>query len=259
MKEIKRYLETREGEYSFYFADLKGDYTYGFNEDHKMVAAGCIKLPIAMAVLKEVECNNISLDKLVNITKDDKVSGSSGIINEFGEKQYSIKELIYAMLIQSDNTAACKIINIIGMDKVNEIISNIGLTSTIINKFPSGEKEEFSKENITTSYDLCKCLEMLNNGTVLNKAHSEFILQVIRKNQLTAGLPFYFPKSYKMKAANKTGSLECIENDTLILNSEKSDFVFTVMSKKLPSNVYGITTLARVGKMMFDILDKDWN
>ena len=60
----------------------------------KMVAAGCIKLPIAMAVIKEVECNNISLDQLVTITNDDKVSGSFGIINEFGEKQYSIKELI---------------------------------------------------------------------------------------------------------------------------------------------------------------------
>ena len=75
-----------------------------------------------------------------------------------------LKNLYSAMLIQSDNTAACKLINTIGKDRLMNIISYIGLTSTIINKFPSGEKEEFDNENITTSYDLCKCLELLNQG-----------------------------------------------------------------------------------------------
>ncbi|MEG1257162.1 serine hydrolase [Clostridium sp.] len=259
MKEIKRYLEKREGEYSFYFSDLKSGYTYGFNENHKMVAAGCIKLPIAMAVMKEIERNNISLEQVVSITDDDKVSGSFGIIHEFGERQYSIRELIVAMLIQSDNTAACKIINIIGMSKINEIIKGMGLMSTIINKYPSNERVDDCKENITTSYDLCKCLTLINDGVTLTKEHSEFITEVIGRNQLTTGLPFYWSKDAQLQAANKTGSLDYIENDTLIFNTGKGDFVFTVMSKNLPSNVYGICTLARVGKMTFDMIDKDWN
>lgn len=258
MKEIKRYLETREGEYSFYFADLKSDYTYGFNENLKMVAAGCIKLPIAMAVMKEVEYNNISLKQLVSITNDDKVSGSFGIIHELEGRQYSIKELIVAMLIQSDNTAACKLINIIGKERINSIVHDMGLTSTIINKYPSGEKEEFENENIATSYDLCKGLALLSSEKVLSKEHSEFILQVIRRNQLTTGLPFYWPKDFQAKTAHKAGSLEGIENDIVLLNSEKGDFVFVVMSRNLPSNVYGVSSLTRVGKMMFDIIDKDW-
>ncbi len=258
MKEIKRYLETREGEYSFYFADLKSDYTYGFNENLKMVAAGCIKLPIAMAVMKEVEANNISLEQLVSITNDDKVSGSFGIMHELEGRQYSIKELIVTMLIQSDNTAACKLINIIGKERVNCIVQDMGLKSTIINKYPSGEREEFENENITTSYDLCKGLALLSRGKVLNKEHSKFILEIIRRNQLTTGLPFYWPKDFQAKTAHKAGSLEGIENDIVLLSSEKGDFVFVVMSRNLPSNVYGVSSLTRVGKMMFDIIDKDW-
>ncbi|KEZ84925.1 beta-lactamase [Clostridium sulfidigenes] len=259
MKEIKRYLETREGEYSFYFADLKSDYTYGFNEDLKMVAAGCIKLPIAMAVMKEVESTNIFLDQLVTITNEDKVSGSFGIIHELEGRQYSIKELIVAMLIQSDNTAACKLINTIGKDRINSIIHDMGLTSTFIKKYPSGKKEDFDNENITTSYDLCKGLALLSKGKVLNEKHSKFILEVIRRNQLTTGISFYWPKDFKVKTAHKAGSLEGIENDIVLLNLEKGDFVFVVMSRNLPSNVYGVSSLTRVGKMMFDIIDKDWN
>lgn len=258
MKEIKRYLETREGEYSFYFADLKSDYTYGFNENLKMIAAGCIKIPIAMAVMKEVETNSISLEQLVSITNEDKVSGSFGIMHELEGRQYSIKELIVAMLIQSDNTAACKLINIIGKERINSIVQDMGLTSTIINKYPSGEREEFENENITTSYDLCKGLALLSRGKVLSKEHSEFILDIIRRNQLTTGLPFYWPKDFQARTAHKAGSLDGIENDVILLSSEKGDFVFVVMSRNLPSNVYGVSSLTRVGKMMFDIIDKDW-
>ncbi|MEG0308732.1 MAG: serine hydrolase [Clostridium sp.] len=259
MKEVKRYLEKREGKYSFYFADLKSGYTYGLNENDKMVAAGCIKIPIAMAAMKEVECNNISLEQLVSITEADKVTGYFGIIHEFGEKQYSIKELIVAMLMQSDNTAACKIINIIGMNKINEIVRAMGLTSTVINKYPSNVKANDLDENITTCYDLCKCLTLLNDRTVLRKEHSSFIIDIIKKNQFTTGLSFYWPKNVQVQTANKSGSLDEIENDALILNVEKGDFIFAVMSKDLPSNVYGVTTLGTVGKMTFDMIDKDWN
>ncbi len=259
MKEIKRYLETREGEYSFYFEDLKSGYTYGFNEKNQMPAAGCIKVPIAMAVMKEVENGNISLSELVEITEDDKASGFFGIISEFTNKKYSIKELIVAMLIQSDNTAACKIIKIIGMNKINDLIQNIGLKSTMVKKYPSNIKLEDENENITTSYDLSKALKLLRNEEVLTKENSEFILQVLQKQQPTSKIPFYLPKEIQAKAANKIGLLDNLENDMVLVSTKKGDFVFTVMANKLPSNVYGVTTISKSGKMMYDMIDKDWN
>lgn len=259
MKEIKRYLESRQGNYSFYFEDLKGGYTYGFNENVKMPAAGCIKLPIAMALLKEVENGSVSLDDLVSIGDEDKVSGFFGIIHEFSEKQYTLKELLVAMLIQSDNTAACKIINTLGMDRINNIINNMGLKSTKVNKYPSEIKLEDNNENITTSYDLSQSFKILNNNTVLNKEHSKLILDTLKRHQLTTRIPFYIPREMQVKTANKIGTLEGVENDTALLNISKGDFVFTVLSNNLPTNVYGITTIARTGKMMFDMVDKDWN
>ena len=57
---IKKYLETREGRYSFYFEDLRSGYSYGYNENVSMTAAGCMKLPIAISLIKAKE------DKKVN-------------------------------------------------------------------------------------------------------------------------------------------------------------------------------------------------
>lgn len=259
MKEIKRYLESREGRYSFYFEDLKSGYTYGFNEHVKMPAAGCIKVPIAIALMIEVERGKISLQDSVSINDEDKVAGFFGIINEFAEKDYSLKELLIAMLIQSDNTAACKIINILGIDNVNSIIKDIGLDSTKVSKYPSGIKLSDDKENITTSYDLSKCFKLLHNNIVLNEEHSKLIINAMKRHQLSTRIPFYFPREMQLNTANKIGTLESVENDTTFLSIPKGDFVFTVMSNNLPTNVYGITTIARTGKMMFDMIDKDWN
>ena len=51
MKEIKKDLESRIGKYSFFFEDLKSGYVYGYNENVPMIAAGCMKLPIAVSLI----------------------------------------------------------------------------------------------------------------------------------------------------------------------------------------------------------------
>lgn len=259
MKEIKRYLESKEGCYSFYFEDLKSGYTYGFNEHIKMPAAGCIKVPIAMALMKEVENGNITLEDKVNIGDEDKVSGFFGIIHEFSDRDYTIKELLIAMLIQSDNTAACKIINVIGLEKVNTLIKEMGLNSTRVNKYPSNVKLDDKHENITTSYDLSKCFKLLNSYSILAEEHSRLIIDTLKRHQLSTRIPFYFPREMQLTTANKIGTLESVENDTALLSLPKGEFVVTIMSANLPTNVYGITTISRAGKMMFDMIDKDWN
>ena len=116
MKVIKKYLETREGNYSFYFEEINSGYVYGMNENKEMVSAGCIKLPLAMLLLKEVENGKLELQSKIKMETEDNIhSGTNGIIHEFSAKEYSLYDLLIAMLIQSDNTATNKIIDILGM------------------------------------------------------------------------------------------------------------------------------------------------
>ena len=118
MKEIKKYLESRIGKYSFFFEDLKSGYVYGYNENVPMIAAGCMKLPIAVSLIKAVEDKKVDFMDKVKIQSGDKVYGT-GIIHEFNEREYTVFELLVIMLIQSDNTAANKIIDIVGIEQIN--------------------------------------------------------------------------------------------------------------------------------------------
>ena len=193
-----------------------------------MVAAGCMKLPIAVSLIKAVEDKKVDFMDKIKIEKEDKVYGT-GIIHEFNEREYTIFELLVAMLIQSDNTAANKIIDIIGMDNINSNIKEMGLKNTILNRKTSDErKSKEGVENITSAYDLSKIWKHLHNATYLNRDNSTMLVDILRRQQI------------KNKLA-------------------KGNFVFTVLSTSVPNSVYGTVTLAKCGKMMWDNVMNNWH
>lgn len=258
MKEIKRYLDTCIGEYSFYFEDILSGYTYSFNEKNIMPSASLIKLPIAVVLMKEVELGNISLKDKVEISKEEMVDGS-GIIHEFEQRMYSLNELLIAMLIQSDNTAANKLIELLGMNNINKFIKAIGLKDTVLKrKMMDFIAREKGLENLTTAYDMSSLFKVLYNGTYLNCENSKLLIDILKRQQIRDKIPFYMPTREWPNIANKTGTLEGIENDSALITISKGNFVFTIMSKSLPNNVYGVVTISRVGKMMWDIIDRNW-
>ncbi|MGL4848315.1 MAG: serine hydrolase [Clostridium sp.] len=258
MKEIKKYLESRIGAYSFYFEDLTSGFTYGYNENVKMVSAGCMKLPIAVSLIKEVERGNVTFLDKVKIEVSDKVYGT-GIIHEFNERDYTIFELLVAMLIQSDNTAANKIIDIIGIEKINSDIKEMGLQSTVLNRKTADERATVETENYTSAKDLGIIWKSLYNASFLDKKNSTMLIDILRRQQIRNKLALYIPDDLKYEISSKTGDKKGVENDTALIQLSKGNFVFTVLSQDIPNSVYGTVTLAKCGKMAWDSIMNNWN
>ena len=258
MKEIKKYLESRIGKYSFFFEDLKSGYVYGYNENVSMTAAGCMKLPIAVSLIKAVENKKVDFMDRVKIQTSDKVYGT-GIIHEFNEREYTVFELMVIMLIQSDNTAANKIIDIVGMEQINEDIVAMGLRNTRLNRKTNDERTAITDvENITTAYDLSKIWKHLSNGTFLSKDNGQMLIDILRRQQIKNKLALYIPDDLKIEISSKTGDKKGVENDTAYLELPKGKFVFTVLSQDIPNSVYGTVSLAKCGKMMWDAVMNNW-
>lgn len=262
MKEIKKYLESRIGTYGFFFEDLRSGFVYGYNENVKMIAAGCMKLPIAVSLIKAVEGNKVDFLDKVKIEGKDKVYGT-GIIHEFNEREYTVFELLVAMLIQSDNTAANKIIDIIGMDEINKNIKEMGLESTVLKRKTgdmNNEKDnKEDNENITSALDLSKIWKHLYNKTYLSAENSQMLIDILNRQQIKNKLALYIPDDLKYEISSKTGDKKGVENDTELISLSKGTFSFTVLSMGIPNSVYGTVTLAKCGKMMWDDLMNNWN
>ncbi|WP_459480499.1 serine hydrolase [Clostridium saccharoperbutylacetonicum] len=252
MKEVKRYLESRIGTYAFFFEDLESGFSYGYNENVQMTAAGCMKLPISVSVLKYVEDGKIDFLDKIKIEEADKVYGT-GILHEFDDREYTVFELLVAMLIQSDNTAANKLIDIVGIDRINDDIEAQGLKNTKLNRRTSDERAASNGiENITSALDLAKIWKHLFNSSFLNEKNSIMLMDILRRQQMKNKLALYIPDDLKYEISSKTGDKANVENDTALIHTHKGSFTFTVLSMGIPNSVYGTVTLAKCGKMMWD-------
>ena len=259
MKEIKKYLESRIGTYGFFFEDLKSGFIYGYNENVKITAAGCMKLPIAVSLIKAVEKNKINFLDKINISVEDKVYGT-GIIHEFNEREYTVFELLVAMLIQSDNTAANKIINMITIEEINNNLKEMGLNNTILNRRTTDErKDKDDIENITSAFDLSMIWKQLYNKTYLNDENSQMLIDILTRQQIKNKLALYIPDDLKYEISSKTGDKSGVENDTELIRVPKGDFTCTILSMGIPNSVYGTVTLAKCGKMVWDNISNNWH
>lgn len=256
MKELKRYLDSRIGEFSFYFEDLRSGYTYTFKEHKVMQAGESIILPISIVFMKEIELNKLNLQEKVKIGEEDRVESAYGILDVLGHDEYSLKDLLIASVVQRDITAANKLIEIIGLDRINEGIKEFGLKDTkIVNKISSNVQEV---ENLISTRDIAQCFRILSKNEYLNKDNSEFLINLSKKCQIRSKIPYYLPKSEWNNIANSPGRLDLIENDSALICIEKGEFIFSIMSRNLPNNVYGATIISRLSKMMWDIVQSNW-
>ncbi len=251
MKEIKKYLdEEREGKYAFYFGDLDGEYVYNYNEDMQITSAGCMKLMLAVVMLKKVEEGKFSLDELILVTEKDK-QGGSGILREFIERSYTLKELIISMLAIGDNTSTYKLMELLGRDKINAAFKAMGLDNTFLSETPG------STENKTTARDMARVIDLLYHNTYLTKQNSDFIINLLR-GRGKSSMAFYLDYEDHQHFASKTGSAQGIENEVALINTENGNFVFAIMSSDLPNSVYGMVSLAKAGMMIWNTIHTNW-
>jgi len=251
MKEVRRYLEDRLGRYSFYFEDLKSGFIYGYNEHVKMTSAGCMKLPVVMAVFKDIEEGKLNLEDKVLLTSEDRVGGS-GILKELNSREYTVDELIIVSLVVSDNTATQKLVSMLGFDELESKFKEMRLKNTTMNDMPG------SPINLTTSYDLSLCWKILKDEQYLTKEHSRYIIGLLKGDNSSKKTAFYLDENLKDKIASKAGDLPGVENDTTLIEIQKGDFIFTIMSADLPNSVYGMVSLAKSGKMIWDGITYNW-
>lgn len=129
-KEIEDMVKDSSANISISFYDLDEDENFAINGDKKVPSASMIKLLIMLKLLEKVERKELDLEEKIKIQDYEKVDGS-GILKELSSNHsFSIRELLTLMIIVSDNFATNILIEILGMDDVNELGEKLGLLNT---------------------------------------------------------------------------------------------------------------------------------
>lgn len=220
------------GNVAIYYDDLKGN-IIKINENKKYNAASCIKIFILIELFNQL--NNGKIDKKLELTYLDKhyVNGS-GVIRYLTKGiKLPVLDVATLMMIISDNVATNMLIDLLGIDKINKMIREIGCSNTkLYSYFKSTEDEVFLE---TTAYDYSLVWKKLNNHELFNEDITNEIINIIKNQKYHEMVGDGIDKVYKETENSfvnyiitKSGKYQSVRNDGGIVSTKSGNYVLSI-------------------------------
>jgi len=194
---------------SVYFRDLLNGPWFVINEKENFAPASLLKVPLMIAYLKQAEQNpellkyELMYEKKINDNVRQNILPDREM--ETG-KSYSIEELIYRMIVYSDNNAKNLLLIHINEDILNKGYSDIGIIVPDIR-----EKSDFM-----TVKEYASFFRVLFNASYLNKEMSEKALEILTSSTFEIGIKSGVPSD--IEVAHKFAERGDKTNNTLQLH-----------------------------------------
>lgn len=220
------------------------------DNDRCMPSASLIKIPIMIQAFRQAEKGCISFEMVLPLQHP--VDGGS-----FGEKPegtpVTICELVQHMIVESDNTCTNMLIDLLGMDAINEEIARQGMTNTVLQrKMMDFDAAKAGQENKTTASDMGHVLWQLAQRNCLGNAVDEAMLQILSRQEDNCILPAQIPNPVRVD--HKTGELDGIYHDCGIVWKDKAPYVCCLMADGIRDEAQTISDLSYLARDIYDIM-----
>lgn len=225
--------------------DLDTGWEFAYGQDQPFASASMVKIPIMAAVFKAGQEGLIDLSGTVRLDGQDKVLGSGKLKGMPNGSVYSIRELVKLMVTSSDNTAANMLIDILGMDYLNNSFKEFGLKQTNLSrKMMDFRVRRNGTENYTTAADTALLLEKIYRKTLVNAAVSSQCLEILKAQKIRDRIPAKLPAATLV--AHKTGLERGICHDAGIVYCPQGDLLICVLTKGTKSSRSAKAFIARL-------------
>ena len=246
-RRLKTISDGAQGTVGLSVVHIESGKTISINSKAQLPLYSVFKLPLAIAVLKEVEENRLRLDQQVQATPAEIVPGTPGNTALWERPvSYSVDQLIDFSIARSDNTSAEKLLQLVGGPaKVTERMRSLGFQNLDIHSTVAEYVKSRQNPNTGSAEDLTRLLVQLHQGKLLQPAHMKLLIGFMQRattglHRLRGDLPA------GTVVADKTGSGEQdavtqvakVTNDVgiITLPSERGHLAIAVLvsGSKLP-------------------------
>src|SRR5207249_7078472 len=224
--------------------DLTTGQKYLLHADEVFPQASSIKIAVLAELYHQAQQGKLKLTDVYTVQSSDLVPDSDimGGLTP-GVTRITLRDLATMMVAVSDNSATNVLIDRVGMENVNGLMSSLGLTHTRLRrKMMDLKAASEGRENISTPGEMMILLENLYRAKVLNKEMTEDFFKVLSTHK-SSFIPRELPEG--LKIANKPGELEGVRNDSGVVFVEKRPYVICVMTTYLQRERDGEEAISR--------------
>lgn len=210
-------------------------------------SASIIKLYILGAAYELAERGDLNLDRQVKVSRADMVGGAGSISGQVGEPVYSVYALLTHMITESDNTATNVLLDIIGMDVVQDFIVRHGFSDTVVQrKMMDFTALREGRDNLTSARDVGRFFSLLRAGRLVSpaadRAMAGILLDQTDRECLNAAIP-------NARIAHKTGELAGVYHDAGIVYHGADSYVLCIMTNDSPGRRHTLAVMRRIAAM----------
>jgi beta-lactamase class A len=239
LDEIRSLADGFSGVLGLWARSLDTGETIEWNSRESYPAASTIKLPILVELFQQVEAGRISLSDQVTLRSEVVVNGS-GILKDLSPGlALTVKDLATLMIVVSDNTATNMLIDLVGLESVNDAIGRFGLRGTRL-EFKLFKAPQGAPLNRSTPEDLGHLMTLVATRAILSPESCEAILQILGRQHSTDLITRRLPdfdgyleagREPAVAVASKSGSIRGTRNDVGLVSAHGHRYVIAMMSK----------------------------
>lgn len=182
------------------------------NGDLRFPTASTIKTAVMLEAWHQTAEGVLSMDTLVTLRDADKVGGS-GVLNGLSEGlALKVRDLVYLMIVLSDNTATNMLVNRLGTKRIDDRLLSYGFKDTKIFRptFRDGRPDVFPELErefglgMSTPREMTRLMSLIAEGRAVSSEASAAMLAILRRQQDRAMIPRLLPPG--VQVGNKTGT-----------------------------------------------------
>ncbi len=183
---LKTLKESAGGDVGVAILHVETGRVFDLDGSKKLPLYSVFKLPLAVAVLKDVEEKRLQLDRKVHVTPQDVAPGSQFNADLWRRPiDKTVAELIELSIVRSDNTSSDKLLELVGGPAgVTSRMRSMGFADIDVVVTTREFAANRHKPNTGTASDLVRLLAKLKKGEVLQPANSEMIFGFMTSSKI---------------------------------------------------------------------------
>ena len=255
-EKIETFLSTRMDKrlttkVSVYYRELNDGHWFSIGDAEKFTPASLRKVPLMIALLKQAEKEKDLLDRFVtyelsnDYNLNQNIKPSQTLVSG---NRYAIRDLIYRMIVYSDNNAFTFLTRVVDPVQFDKVYSNLRLLNPRVIK----DDEYLSVQTYESFF------RVLFNASYLSREASDWALDILSKSEfrtgLVAGVPPTVTVSHKFGEKSDENESTVQLHDCGIVYYPQHPYLLCVMSKG-PNFEFLDDVIAEVSRLTYSEVD----